>query len=79
MKNLSNGDSCIGQLTNFKKEEFEDEVIDKVQQAKDCKILDAEINYYTRELIKKVQLRYNVGRDKETYDQLILLNGVLKN
>ena len=79
MNNLSNGESCIGQITNFKKEEFEDEVIDKKQQEYDCKILDAEINYYTKELIKKVKLRYSVGKDKETYDQLVNLNAVLKN
>ena len=79
MDNVSNGDSCIRQLTSYKLEEIEEELIDPKEVFRQCKALDAEIDYYINKVIKKAEIRYNYSKDKETYDQLIHLKQALKN
>ena len=79
MKNMTNGDSIGNWITTKQESNTETIEVDKKQQAIDCKILDAEINFRINELLKKVQIRYNLKNDKETYDQLINLNSAIKN
>lgn len=79
MDNISNADSCIGQVTTFKKEEFEEEIIDYRQIVEDIKILTAETNFILNKAKQKLEWSYKLKPTKETYDKLIYINEILKN
>lgn len=80
LSNMTNAEGIVGQIGGIKKiTEESDELLDnKDQIIEDCKILDAELNYYIEKVINKAKIRYSLKSDVETYNQLIHLEQSIK-
>jgi len=81
LPNLSNADSCKGQIIGAVagKPQEEASSIDPIQLAKDLSKLNKEIEGHVKELIHKTETMYELSPTKETYDNLINLYAIKEN